>query len=127
MKLFRFGDLGNEKPGVLMNDQKLDVSSFGEDYNELFFHTNGLDRLTNWLVKNKDRCASIGDNIRTGSCVARPSKIICVGLNYTKHVHETNADIPEDPIIFFKSTTALCGPYDNVIIPKNSVKTVWEV
>lgn len=127
MKLFRFGDLGNEKPGVLMNDKKLDVSAFGEDYNELFFHTNGLDRLTNWLAKNKDRCASIGDDVRIGSCVARPSKIICVGLNYTKHAHETNADIPKEPIIFFKSTTALCGPYDNVIIPKNSVKTDWEV
>lgn len=127
MKLFRFGDLGNEKPGVLIKDQKLDVSAFGEDYNELFFHSNGLVRLADWLTKNRDRCASVGDGVRIGSCIARPSKIICVGLNYTKHAHETNAEIPKEPIIFFKSTTALCGPYDNVIIPKNSVKTDWEV
>jgi 2-keto-4-pentenoate hydratase/2-oxohepta-3-ene-1,7-dioic acid hydratase in catechol pathway len=64
---------------------------------------------------------------RVGSCVARPSKIVCVGLNYADHAKETGAAIPTEPILFFKSTTALSGPNDDVIIPKNSTKTDWEV
>jgi 2-keto-4-pentenoate hydratase/2-oxohepta-3-ene-1,7-dioic acid hydratase in catechol pathway len=69
----------------------------------------------------------VGDDVRYGSCVARPSKIICVGLNYARHAAETGVEPPKEPVLFFKSTTALCGPNDNVEIPRNSQKTDWEV
>jgi 2,4-didehydro-3-deoxy-L-rhamnonate hydrolase len=126
MKLIRFGAFENEKPGVLTSDgKKLNVSAFGEDYNEKFFATNGLERLSEWLKTNE--CPEISETERLGSCVARPSKIICIGLNYAKHAAESGMDVPKEPVVFFKSTTALCGPNDNVIIPRNSVKTDWEV
>jgi 2,4-didehydro-3-deoxy-L-rhamnonate hydrolase len=126
MKLIRFGEAGKEKPGVLAADKRLDLSSVIDDYNEVFFETGGLDKLKNLLTKNT--AFPIVDNtIRLGSPVARPSKIICIGLNYVDHCRETNAPIPEEPIIFFKSSTALCGPNDDLIIPKNSTKTDWEV
>jgi 2,4-diketo-3-deoxy-L-fuconate hydrolase len=126
MKLIRFGAFENEKPGVLTTDGKrLDVSAFGEDYNEKFFATDGLERLEEWLKTND--CPEVSETERLGSCVARPSKIICIGLNYAKHAAESGMDVPKEPVVFFKSTTALCGPNDNVIIPRNSVKTDWEV
>jgi 2-keto-4-pentenoate hydratase/2-oxohepta-3-ene-1,7-dioic acid hydratase in catechol pathway len=126
MKLIRFGAFENEKPGVLTAEGKrLDVSAFGEDYNEQFFATNGLKRLAEWLKTNE--CPEVSESERLGSCVARPSKIICIGLNYAKHAAESGMDVPKEPVVFFKATTALCGPNDNVIIPKNSVKTDWEV
>jgi 2-keto-4-pentenoate hydratase/2-oxohepta-3-ene-1,7-dioic acid hydratase in catechol pathway len=103
------------------------TSSFGEDYNEQFFESNGLDRLQKFIESNKNRLPEISKDIRLGSPVARPSKIICIGLNYAGHARETKANIPAEPIIFFKSTTALSGPYDDVVIPINSKKTDWEV
>jgi 2-keto-4-pentenoate hydratase/2-oxohepta-3-ene-1,7-dioic acid hydratase in catechol pathway len=127
MKLFRFGPVGNEKPGVLHNDKKLDVSAFGEDYGEHFLGTDGIERLRTWLKDNAAKCPEVSDNIRIGPPIMRPSKIICVGLNYTKHALESNMEKPKEPLFFFKSTTAICGPFDDVIIPKNSVKTDWEV
>jgi 2,4-didehydro-3-deoxy-L-rhamnonate hydrolase len=128
MKLFRFGELGIERTGIITTEgKKIDVFAFGEDYNENFFATNGIKRLSAWLEKNENACPEVENNHRIGSCIARPSKIICIGLNYAKHAQETNAPIPAEPILFFKSTTALCGPNDNVIIPKNSTKTDWEV
>jgi 2,4-didehydro-3-deoxy-L-rhamnonate hydrolase len=128
MKLFRFGNINKEKPGIITSDgTKLDVSAFGEDFNELFFENDGLKRLAEWLEENLKKCPAVSDTVRIGSCIARPSKIICVGLNYAKHAEETKAAIPAEPILFFKATSALCGPYDSVIIPKNSKKTDWEV
>jgi 2-keto-4-pentenoate hydratase/2-oxohepta-3-ene-1,7-dioic acid hydratase in catechol pathway len=127
MKLFRFGPIENEKPGVLLNDQKLDVSAFGEDYGEDFLGTDGINRLRSWLKDHANTCPIISDDVRIGAPLMRPSKIICVGLNYTKHALESKMEKPKEPIFFFKSTTALCGPFDDVIIPKNSVKTDWEV
>ncbi len=128
MKLFRFGEPTNEKTGVILSDgTRIDVSAFGEDYNENFFATNGIPRLANWLETNIENCPEVGNNIRWASCVARPSKIICIGLNYAKHAAESGMAAPAEPVVFFKSTTALCGPNDDVIIPKNSVKTDWEV
>jgi 2-keto-4-pentenoate hydratase/2-oxohepta-3-ene-1,7-dioic acid hydratase in catechol pathway len=127
MKLFRFGPAGDEKPGVLLNDQKLDVGGFGEDYSEEFLGTDGISRLAAWLNDHSQACPIISDDVRIGPPIQRPSKIICVGLNYTKHALESKMEKPKEPIFFFKSTTALCGPYDDVIIPKNSVKTDWEV
>lgn len=128
MKLFRFGEPTNEKTGVILSDgKKIDVSAFGEDYNENFFATNGIERLSTWLGTNADNCPTVSDDIRLASCVARPSKIICIGLNYAKHAAESGMAVPIEPVVFFKATTALCGPNDDVIIPKNSVKTDWEV
>ncbi len=128
MKLFRFGAYEQEKPGVLMaQDRRLDVSAFGEDYNEKFFASDGLSRLADWLKAHAADCPEVPGEVRLGSCVARPSKLICVGLNYAKHAAESGAQPPAEPVIFFKATSALCGPADRLVIPKNSVKTDWEV
>ncbi len=126
MKLIRFGEAGKEKPGVLIGEKRIDVSSVVADYNESFFENDGLQMLKNAL-KNADSFPEVDSSVRLGSPIARPSKIVCIGLNYIDHCEETNAPIPAEPIIFFKSTTALCGPDDNLIIPKNSEKTDWEV
>ncbi|MFV0605275.1 MAG: fumarylacetoacetate hydrolase family protein [Niabella sp.] len=127
MKLIRYGQPGNIKTGVIIDDTRFDTSAFGEDYNESFFENNGLERLQNFIAENKANLPVISNNERLDSPVARPSKIICIGLNYALHAKETNAPIPKEPIIFFKATTALCGPNDDVVIPKNSQKTDWEV
>ncbi|WP_375448632.1 fumarylacetoacetate hydrolase family protein [uncultured Fibrella sp.] len=128
MKLFRFGPDGHEHPGVLMPDgSHLDVSHFGGDYDELFFATNGPDRLAHWLTAHAATCPHVPADARFGPCIKRPSKIVCVGLNYAKHAAETGATPPAEPILFFKSTTSLCGPNDNVVLPKRSEKTDWEV
>ena len=128
MKLFRFGNPNKEKAGVILADgKKIDISAFGEDFNEHFFATNGIVRLEKWLAKNAKKCAEVSSRTRIASCVARPSKIICIGLNYAKHAAESGMEKPKEPVVFMKSTTALCGANDNVIIPKNSVKTDWEV
>lgn len=126
MKLIRFGAVGKEKPGVLMGDKRYDVSSIVKDFDETFFEENGLDKLQKAL-ENNPVLPEVDAQERLGSPVARPSKIICIGLNYVDHCVETGASIPAEPIIFFKSTTALCGPNDDLIIPKNSKKTDWEI
>ena len=127
MKLIRFGEVNKEKAGLIINEKYYDTSSFGEDYNEQFFETGGLARLQQFLEANENNLPEISKEVRIGSPVARPSKIICIGLNYADHARETNAQVPDEPIIFFKSTTALIGPFDDVIIPKNSKKSDWEV
>jgi len=127
MKLIRWGNPGREKTGVIIDDVKYDTSSFGEDYNEQFFGNDGLIRLKAYLNDNKGKLHPIAEEERIGAPFARPSKIICIGLNYAKHAAETGAESPSEPILFMKSTTALVGPNDNIIIPKNSVKTDWEV
>jgi len=126
MKLIRFGAAGSEKPGILVGEKRYDVSSIVTDYNESFFENNGLEKLKA-AIESGTSFPEVSNDVRLGSPVARPSKIICIGLNYVDHCHETNAPIPTEPIIFFKSTTSLCGPNDNVIIPKGSEKTDWEV
>jgi 2,4-didehydro-3-deoxy-L-rhamnonate hydrolase len=126
MKLIRFGAIGKEKPGVLIDEKRYDVSSIVNDYDETFFKENGLEKLQKALETNPV-LPEVDSQIRLGSPVARPSKIICIGLNYVDHCIETGAAIPAEPIIFFKSTTALCGPNDDLIIPKNSDKTDWEI
>ena len=125
MKLIRFGKNEQEKPGVHMDGKNYDVSAFISDYNESFFANDGLKQLAQ-IVAN-EKLVEIDTNERIGSPIARPSKIVCIGLNYAKHAKETGANIPTEPILFMKSTTSLTGPYDQIIIPKNSVKTDWEV
>ncbi|MFI5158239.1 MAG: fumarylacetoacetate hydrolase family protein [Sphingobacteriales bacterium] len=126
MKLIRFGEAGKEKTGVIINDKRYDTSAFGEDYNEQFFETDGLNRLSSFL-KSNNNLPQINEDVRLGCPIARPSKIVCIGLNYVDHAKETNATPPAEPVIFMKSTTAIVGPNDNIVIPKGSVKTDWEV
>lgn len=127
MKLLRFGEAGKERPGVLIKEEIFDASSFGEDFDEHFFGSNGIMRLGKWLGTNHETLPKVNQPVRFGAPFKRPSKIICIGLNYAKHAAESNMALPKEPIIFFKSTTALTGPSDSLIIPKNSVKTDWEV
>lgn len=127
MKLLRFGETGKEKPGILLQDEIIDVSSFGEDFGETFFETDGITRLASWLDTKKSSLPRASQNVRLGSPFTRPSKIVCIGLNYSKHAAESKMPLPAEPIIFFKSTTSFTGPSDEVIIPRNSKKTDWEV
>jgi len=128
MRLIRFGEPGAEKPGVLdTQDQRRDISAFGEDYDEAFFGSDGPKRLQAWLDENLEQCPVVSDNVRLGAPLHRPSKIVCVGLNYAQHAKESGMDVPEEPVLFFKASSALCGPNDPVVIPKGSEKTDWEV
>jgi 2-keto-4-pentenoate hydratase/2-oxohepta-3-ene-1,7-dioic acid hydratase in catechol pathway len=128
MKLIRFGEINNEKPGVLLPDGiKIDVSKFVKDYDEHFFGNQGIEKLNNWLEKNHDSCPVVQNDVRLGPPLLRPSKIVCVGLNYSKHAKESGMDVPEEPVLFFKASSAIIGPYDSIIIPKGSEKSDWEV
>jgi 2,4-diketo-3-deoxy-L-fuconate hydrolase len=128
MRLIRFGEPGRERPGILRPDgARIDVSAFGEDWNEAFFGSHGLARLRDWLDGHEERCPAVADGVRLGSCVARPSKIICIGMNYAGHARETGAQVPSEPVVFLKASTSLCGPNDDVVIPAGSTKTDWEV
>lgn len=127
MKLIRFGEPGQEKPGIILGDKKYALPSFTEDYNENFFGTDGLNRLAAYIEKNRAALTELADDVRLGPPVARPSKLVCIGLNYADHAKESNMPLPAEPIIFFKSTTTVVGPDDDLIIPKNSIKTDWEV
>lgn len=128
MKLIRFGEAGMERPGIIDNEGlRRDVSAFGSDYDEAFFGKDGTRNLANWLKDHLSECPLVDDSIRLGSPVLKPSKIVCIGLNYAQHAKESGMTLPAEPIIFFKATSAICGPNDPVIIPKNSEKTDWEV
>ena len=128
MRLIRFGNLKNEKPGILTDDgRRFDVSNFLSDYNENFFESDGIEKLKQWFLNNKNLCPEVESTVRWGSPLSRPSKIICVGLNYAKHANESGMEAPEEPVLFFKSSSAIVGPYDPIIIPKGSEKTDWEV
>jgi 2-keto-4-pentenoate hydratase/2-oxohepta-3-ene-1,7-dioic acid hydratase in catechol pathway len=128
MKLIRVGLPGEERPGVLAADgSRIDCSALGEDWDERFFGHGGLPRLAAWLETHGATAPRFDPTERLGSCVARPSKIICIGMNYRLHAKEIGAPEPTEPIIFLKATTALCGPNDDVMIPRGSQKTDWEV
>ncbi|MBL8178057.1 MAG: fumarylacetoacetate hydrolase family protein [Bryobacterales bacterium] len=128
MKLIRFGNPNEEKPGlILANGVSIDASGFGQDYDEKFLGGDGLQRLAAWAEANAAGAPVIEPGTRLGPCIARPSKIVCVGLNYADHAKESGLEPPKEPILFFKSTTSLVGPNDNLVIPKNSQKTDWEV
>ena len=113
MKLIRFGAIGQEKPGVQLKDgKKIDVSAFGQDYTEAFFGGEGLEDLKTWLEENASQCPTIGNEMRLGAPLVRPSKIVCVGLNYAQHAAESGLAVPKEPVLFFKSTSAIVGPND---------------
>jgi 2-keto-4-pentenoate hydratase/2-oxohepta-3-ene-1,7-dioic acid hydratase in catechol pathway len=128
MKLIRFGEKGSEKPGLYLDEDKyLDVSKEFDDYNEEFFRYDGLTKLKTWLSENQNNIETVDSSTRLGSPINRPSKIICIGLNFAKHAKEAGIELPKEPVIFFKATSALCGPNDNLVIPRNSRKTDYEV
>lgn len=127
MKLFRYRKDGAEKPGVLMEDRLFDASAFGEDYGETFFATDGISRLKAFLEKEKANLPELDRSVEMAAPFQRPSKIICIGLNYTDHAKETGAALPSEPIIFMKATTSFTGPNDPIVIPRGSKKTDWEV
>ena len=127
MKLIRFGEIGKEKPGICIDGVNYDVSGFIKDYDEQFFANGGIAHLAWMTEQNRTMLPKVPIDARIGAPMARPSKIICIGLNYIDHATETGAALPTEPVIFMKATTALCGPFDDVIIPKDSVKTDWEV
>ena len=128
MKLIRFGEPGKEKPGALLSDgSRIDASGLGSDYNEAFFGDSGLQELDSWLQKNASSAPRVASSVRLGPPVCRPSKIVCIGLNYRDHAAETKAEAPKEPVIFFKATTSLVGPNDALVRPLNSTKVDWEV
>jgi 2,4-diketo-3-deoxy-L-fuconate hydrolase len=128
MKLIRFGDVGRERPGLLLHDgRRVDAAAFGEDWNEAFFERDGLDRLRRFVAERGADLPSVDDSVRLGPAIVRPSKIVCIGLNFVDHAKETGAKIPAEPVIFFKATTAWSGPNDEVLIPRGGSKLDYEV
>jgi 2,4-didehydro-3-deoxy-L-rhamnonate hydrolase len=128
MKLIRFGEPGRERPGVVLEDAaRLDVSGFVQDYDEAFFANDGLARLNHWLKDNAGSAPRVEQSVRLGPPISRPSKIVCIGLNFRDHARESQMEIPKEPVIFFKATTSLVGPNEDLIIPKNGQKVDWEV
>ncbi|MCH2207738.1 MAG: fumarylacetoacetate hydrolase family protein [Lentisphaerales bacterium] len=128
MKLFRFGALGSEKPGLILEEgRKVDVSAFGEDYTDEFFANDGLNRLAAWVKTQGADLPEVSDDERLGAVVKKPGKIICIGLNFKDHAEESGMEAPKEPVVFFKATSSLVGPNDNLVIPRGSEKTDWEV
>jgi 2,4-didehydro-3-deoxy-L-rhamnonate hydrolase len=128
MKLIRFGEPGKEKPGALLDDQtRVDTSTCTTDYNEDFFASDGLARLERWLKQNGSSAPRVDAGVRLGSPVCRPSKIICVGLNFRDHAEESKMEIPSEPVLFSKATSSLAGPDDGAVIPRGGTKLDWEV
>lgn len=127
MKLIRFGNPGEEKPGLLDEGVRYDVSAIDSDYTRHFFEINGLEKLQRWFSQNKSNCPVVEGSVRLGPPLKDPSKIVCVGLNYGKHAKESGMQIPDEPVLFFKATTAICGPNDDVMLPREGDKTDWEV
>ena len=128
MKLIRFGPPGQERPGVQMDDgTRLDASAAVRDYDEAFFGGDGLESLAGWLRHSAATAPRVAPGTRLGPPLARPSKIVCIGLNYRDHAAESGMDLPREPVIFFKSTSSIVGPDDPVMIPRNAKKLDWEV
>jgi 2,4-didehydro-3-deoxy-L-rhamnonate hydrolase len=128
MKLIRVGEPGREKPGVLLKDgRRIDASSFGSDYDEDFFGNGGLAALEHWMTQNESSAPQMPASVRLGAPIRRPSKIVCIGLNFHDHAIESKMEIPQEPVIFFKATTSLVGPDDDLVVPRNAEKVDWEV
>ncbi|MFZ9660750.1 MAG: fumarylacetoacetate hydrolase family protein [Chitinophagaceae bacterium] len=126
MQLIRFGNEGNEKPGILINGNRKDLSSYFTDWDRKFFRENGIQKIKDLLNKHAD-FPDVPATERWASCVARPGKVICIGLNYSDHAKESGMPIPTEPIVFQKGANTVVGPFDHVIIPRKSKKTDWEV
>jgi 2-keto-4-pentenoate hydratase/2-oxohepta-3-ene-1,7-dioic acid hydratase in catechol pathway len=128
MKLIRFGEPGRERPGLQLEDgSRIDASAFGEDWDEPFFGSDGLGRLREWAGRAASRAPRVAADVRLGPPIGRPSKIVCIGLNFRDHAAESGMALPPEPVIFFKATTSIVGPNDAVLIPRTGSKLDWEV
>src|SRR5881398_1515054 len=128
MKLIHFGEPNRERPGLLLPDgRRIDASGCGSDYDEAFFGSGGLERLAHWLEREGAAAPVVPDGVRLGPPLCRPSKLVCVGLNYRDHARESGMAIPDEPVLFCKATSAITGPNDDVLIPRNGTKLDWEV
>ncbi len=129
MRLIRVGEPGAERPGLLLpSGRRVDATAAGcGDYDEAFFGSDGLATLAAWADSEGEGAPELDPAERLGPPIARPSKLVCVGLNFKDHAAETGQALPTDPVLFFKSTTAIVGPDDDVVLPRGSVKTDWEV
>jgi 2,4-didehydro-3-deoxy-L-rhamnonate hydrolase len=128
MRLIRFGAKGQEKPGILTADNgRLDLSRLFSDWDSAFFGGDGLQRLADLVASKGSTLDSVPETERWAAPVARPGKVICIGLNYSDHAKESGMPVPEEPIVFLKAANTVAGPYDDVLIPRASVKTDWEV
>jgi 2,4-diketo-3-deoxy-L-fuconate hydrolase len=132
MKLIRFGEPGKERPGILLGDgTRIDTSGFGPTgvfaYGEEFFASDGLAQLREWIGSHLNAAPRVAPSVRLGPPIGRPSKIVCIGLNFRDHAAESRMELPKEPVIFFKSTTSLVGPNDPLVIPRGATKVDWEV
>ena len=127
MKLIRFGEPRQEKPGIFLDGQRKDLSNFVKDYDWQFFNEGGIEKLRDIVTQNANSLANVPDNVRWGAPIARPNKVVCIGLNYADHAEEAGMTIPKEPVIFMKASYTVVGPYDTVYIPRKSKKTDWEV
>jgi 2,4-didehydro-3-deoxy-L-rhamnonate hydrolase len=128
MRLIRFGSVGNEKPGVVDNQGiRRDLSASFTDWDMKFFQDGGVRRLAELLHKDVATLPIVPESARWAAPVARPGKVICIGLNYSDHAAESGLPIPTEPIIFMKASNTVIGPYDDVQIPRGGEKTDWEV
>jgi 2-keto-4-pentenoate hydratase/2-oxohepta-3-ene-1,7-dioic acid hydratase in catechol pathway len=125
MKIARVGALGSEKPVVVEGDHAIDVSSLVSDWNRTELENGGYEKVAKADLSKLARTPLAG--LRYGSPVARPTKVICVGLNYIAHIAETGADTPKEPVIFMKAPDSVIGPNDDIVIPPNSTATDYEV
>ena len=125
MKLLRFGSPGKEKPGLLDDSGTIrDLSGLVGDISEETLLPENLEKLRN---TDTSSLPEVNDEPRLGPCIGKIGKFICIGLNYSDHAEETGGTVPPEPIIFAKFNSAICGPNDDVVIPRNSTKTDWEV
>lgn len=128
MRLIRYGEVGREEPGVLLEDGRM-VDASGEflDFDEAFFAMGGLESLAEWVADGCVGGVEVDPLVRLGPPLARPSKIVCVGQNYMEHAQEMGGEIPTEPVLFMKASSAWCGPYDDVVIPRGAMKLDYEV
>ena len=128
MKLIRYGEPGRERPGLLLdNGERIDASAFGQDYDEAFFGGGGLRALHEWASRDARRAPRVPIEARLGPPIGRPSKIVCIGLNFRDHAAESGMALPSEPVIFFKATSSIVGPDDALVIPRHATKVDWEV
>ena len=127
MKLIRFGLPGREKPGVLVDGVRRDLSAKFRDWDRDFFESDGLSELAALVKSGVAGFPAVGEGERWGACIARPGKVLCIGLNYRDHAREQGLELPKEPVLFMKATNTVVGPYDDVLIPRKSKKTDYEV
>jgi len=128
MKLIRYGAVGLEEPGVVLSDgRRIDAGGEVDDYDERFFAAGGLGLLSKWVSAGCPGGREVDPLVRLGPPVARPSKIVCIGRNYLDHAMEMGGEIPAEPTVFMKASSAWSGPNDDVIVPRGSTKLDYEV